>query len=105
MVPRAARREGGMTTRTASRPRIGPIATLEQLAHAYPELARRVRRYLLARYDVDHAAAEDAAHDAIEDIARRARRGETVEYPRDVRVRAGPQRATRGRAPARTAHD
>src|SRR4051794_2204825 len=81
MVPRAARRDGGMTTRTASSPRIGRIATLEQLARAYPELARRVLRYLLARYDIDHAAAEDAAHDAVEDIARRARRGETVEYP------------------------
>ena len=70
-----------MTTRTASSPRIGRIATLEQLAHAYPELVRRVRRYLLARCDVDHAAAEDAAHDAIEEIARRALRGETVEHP------------------------
>src|SRR3954470_20889053 len=70
-----------MTTRTARSPRIGRVRALEQLAHAYPELARRVLRYLLARYDVDYAAAEDAAHDAIEDIARRARRGETVEYP------------------------
>src|SRR3954468_20064504 len=70
-----------MTTRPASSPRVGRIATLEQLAHAYPELARRVLRYLLPRYDVDYAAAEDAAPDAIEGMARRGRRGETVQYP------------------------
>lgn len=71
-----------MTTHTASSsPRIGRIATLDQLARAYPELARRVLRYLLARCDVDHATAEDATHDAIEDITRRVCRRETVEHP------------------------
>jgi RNA polymerase sigma factor (sigma-70 family) len=70
-----------MTTRTARSPRFPAIASFEQLARAYPELARRVLRYLLARCDADHAAAEDAAHDAIEEIARRVRRGEPVRHP------------------------
>jgi RNA polymerase sigma factor (sigma-70 family) len=70
-----------MTTRPARSPRFPAITSLEQLAHAYPELVRRVLRYLRARCDADHAAAEDAAHDAIEDIARRVRRGETVRHP------------------------
>ena len=70
-----------MTSRTATSPQFPAITTLEQLAHAYPELTRRVLRYLLARCDVDHAAAEDAAHDAIEDIARRVLRGEPIKHP------------------------